>query len=282
MNKNLRRGITIVTLAIFFVFPHNYLSVSAQTLDSIEIVERYPLELEDTTSGGEIISADIENGVYILANKTGDPNMIGVVVVEPLILFDTGSDGVPLARSGRTLVNVTTLNGPIQTGDSVTSSIIPGSGQKADPGTIRVLGFALEEFPKTTEEGIYKEEVGKEATQTETLIVNDKEVIAGKMLVDLIVGTSVASSNTGGAFRYETETRTAIQYLVAAAIALGSIFFAFHNFGSTLQHGILSIGRNPTAKTTIQTSLMLHIFLVLLISGGGIFLSLLILRIQLF
>src|SRR3989338_5591182 len=88
----------------------------------------------------ELADPDIKNNDIISRNNDGklmrstlnyDTTMFGVAVDTAPMVFRTSETGKPIARSGDVKVNVTTLNGPIAIGDSITSSTIPGKGQKA-------------------------------------------------------------------------------------------------------------------------------------------------------
>jgi len=107
---------------------------------------------------GEIV-VETEKGA-IQSAKPYDPKLLGVVVPQegfistPKELKDELMKGdkviedfnvVPVAHLGKVEVKVSTINGPIEVGDAITSSEIPGVGMKATkPG--KVVGMALEKF----------------------------------------------------------------------------------------------------------------------------------------
>ena len=72
-----------------------------------------------------------------------------------------------------------------------------------------------------------------------------------------------------------------VRYLLATLIAVGSIYAAFRNFGSNITSSIVSVGRNPLAKTSIQFMVLLNAALIVLVSVAGIALSLVVLFIPL-
>ncbi len=101
---------------------------------------------------GEIVTIDRNLSQAVKkTDKPYDPAMIGVISSDPTILLNKLLAGQkrefhpPVALQGRTYVQVSNINGPIHTGDPITSSSIPGVGMKSTgPGFI--LGKALENF----------------------------------------------------------------------------------------------------------------------------------------
>src|SRR3972149_5460851 len=73
-----------------------------------------------------------------------------------------------IANTGEINVNVTTINGPIKVGDYVSSSEIPGKGQKASEFTGYMLGVALASFGE--KDGI-------------ELVSKDKKLRSGQVIV---------------------------------------------------------------------------------------------------
>ena len=75
-----------------------------------------------------------------------DQSVMGVISTNPGQVLNDGSmtNPVPVALAGRVPVNVSTANGPIQVGDYLTSSTIPGVAVKAT-GSGQVIGTAMED-----------------------------------------------------------------------------------------------------------------------------------------
>jgi len=271
--KNFSIGYIFFLFFLFSpLFPH---IVYGQVLDALGIAEIYPLGNIETLPGDIIsISRATSTSAYARADTSSGASIVGVVVEEPLILFQTTTVGVPVVQTGQARVRVSTINGSISTGDFITASDLPGQGQKAESNATHIVGIALESFP------------GAAGTSTAGVVeIRGNEVYTGTILVDLkigfISGAGVTSVDLSSLERFD-DTRTAIQIIVAAILALGSIFFAFRNLGSSIQTGILSIGRNPRAKIAIQTTVLLNLFFVLAISGAGVLLGFIILSVPFF
>ena len=181
-------------------------------------------------------------------------------------------------RHGEAFVNITTLNGEITSGDYITSSQVPGFGQKATELAGFVLGKALTTFS---------------ATEGTTLRVKDKDVAAGQVKIALGIGPASpvqvrASGGIFGTVRFVTSTlfstiatsrqaERVVRIILAAFVAFLTIFVNFRTFGRNITKGIEGIGRNPLARNTIQSMIILNIILIGGVTLGGILLSLIIL-----
>jgi len=270
--------LVVFTIAVFIFSP---LFSQAQTRGDFGVAYSYKI-IDENFEYGDIISYDKGKGIYSLSKKNSDSNMFGVAVEDPVLLFRSGDEKkVPIVQSGKALVNVTTLNGPIKTGDYITTSSLPGKGQKASGKNIYVLGFALESF-------------GNEA-DTE----KDNKILSGKVLVMLNVeekkdassgsglnipffggeenkGLGVDAGDGSGSESDGDGKVNAIKYTVAAIIAIASIFIALRNFMTVVKKGVVSVGRNPLAKSSVWSIVVLNTIIALVISVIGIFLSLIV------
>ncbi len=91
----------------------------------------------------------VDNFTTVLTDTPYDTNMLGVISSNPGIILHQESNMIPLALAGRVLVNVTNVNGQINTGDMITGSSIAGYGELAtEPG--EVVGVALNSLTSST------------------------------------------------------------------------------------------------------------------------------------
>jgi len=103
------------------------------------------MDAADVVVGDSSLTAGIKK-----ASVPYDSQLIGVISTKPAITLDDYS-GVgqgwakPVALAGRIPVKVSTINGPISTGDSLTSSTIPGVAMKATKAGA-IIGQALESY----------------------------------------------------------------------------------------------------------------------------------------
>ncbi len=260
----LRTTILLMGVILLLWIP---LSVFAQQYGSLEIAKTYIIS-EDEVNSGDIVVFDRKTQQFHFSRQANDKNVFGVIALEPLLVIEVDPDGIPVVRGGETLVNVTTLNGPITAGDYITSSSIPGKGQRALEGDTYIVGIALDSF-------------------SGDVSVKAGETVVGSIRVLLSIGTQEqAAAVISGESAVKNDANTGVteatvlnivQYFLAAFIAVGSLYVAFKNFGPSIKSGIVSIGRNPLAKSSIQSMVILNAVLIILISAGGLAVSIAIL-----
>jgi hypothetical protein len=205
-----------------------------------------------------------------------DDRIYGVGILFPTMLYRTRNT-LPVVRSGTTYVNVSTINGPIKTGDYITSSVLPGKGQKATEYNGYMVGIALADFD---------EKMGS------PMDYEKKKIYTGKVLLSVGIGPAApvkiqAAGGMFGTFKflitsfiYNLQTTKEgvrlVRYFLAALVAIATIIVNFKTFGKNVSKGIESIGRNPLAKVSIQSMIILNIALIAIVTIGGIVLSLVI------
>ena len=214
----------------------------------------------------------------IRSTKAYDETMYGVYLKNPKIVYYNANADFPIARTGEVDVNITTVNGPIAVGDYISSSQLPGKGQKATEFTGFMLGIALTPFSQ------------KDGTE---IVINKKTYRQGQVKVAVGIGpaTPTLIKASGGAFgtlKYiassfiynigtSRQAERIFRYTLATLVALISIIASLYFFGKNVTKGIEMIGRNPLAKVSIQTMILVNILIIALIALGGIILSLIIL-----
>ena len=208
---------------------------------SNEVVEGIgiPVLVEDEgTTDGDIVS--FTGGAYRLSSVSQDSSVFGVVNFNPAITIGSEDAGakLPVISSGRAAVRVSSINGPINKGDFITTSLIPGIGAKADRFGY-VLGVALDNFAETDPEKIGKIPV----------------------LVNIRVNSPFAV--------FETSPRTTIRYILAFLIAISSMVVGFTYFGKVARTGVEALGPNPLAARLIEFGVFLNLFLTLGIIAVG-------------
>ncbi|HEX8965598.1 MAG TPA: site-specific integrase [Patescibacteria group bacterium] len=130
-----------------------------------DVAEYY--HASSATDKGDIITIDNDSSASANVDTTGklvkkaavayDKGLLGVVSTNPAITIEGNSVGLmaggytaePLhpavAEIGKVPTKVSTINGPIHSGDRITSSSIPGIGMKATQDGV-TIGPALEDF----------------------------------------------------------------------------------------------------------------------------------------
>lgn len=266
----------IVVFVLLFVFlypiPHTLYPSFAQS-QGIEVTSVY--EIADTESlEGDILSTTDKGLTRTTIDS--DPKIFGVITEQPLLVYRSETKGKPVARSGITHVNVTTVNGPIKYGDLITSSTIPGKGQKALPSG-PTLGIALAEF---------KEDQGQRIDGPKGKVASGKIPVAIRIESGSSAGGLAAAGNLlnliGAGFleniKDPKKFTEVIRYISAGLVVLLSFTFGFLTFSRSIVKSIEALGRNPLAKSTIQLSMIINIILLVVTGLIGIVASILIIR----
>jgi hypothetical protein len=241
----------VVSISLFtlgFLFPPSIYAqnVSAGTATSVLITDK------NVQNGNIIVTTS--NG-YKLSSIAYDTNMYGVYTQSPAIYLQntTDSQSQPVVTSGKTNVLVSSIGGNIKKNDLITTSTIPGVGQKATRNGM-VLGTALEDYSnsnqKTSGEILAAINPHYNASFTDTK-TNILEVLR-----------NASDLTTLGQL-------TSLRYVLAAGIALLSFGIGFIYFGRVTSSGVEALGRNPLASRTIQLNLILNLaFMVIIIVAG--------------
>lgn len=247
----------------FFFFISLYLyilsssPVHAQGL-GVGVAVRVTL-LDKDAPDGSIVSWSA--GGYRLASIPYDSGLFGVVVDNPALSLEDSTlpQSHPVLSSGKTLVRVSSANGPIKEGDAVTSSGKPGVGQKVDRGGY-VLGKALEDFTGGAgEEGKILVDINIRSSTAKTLREN---------LLDMLQLSVLASVEA---------PLNALRYLLAAVFVVLSFLLGFVFFGRVVVRSVEAMGRNPLAGGLITAGVIFNIFLMLIIMLAGLIMAYLIL-----
>ena len=245
---------------------------------ALTVAQSVPVRGEHV-SYGDIIAYDAESRTFLLTQFEDDPRLFGVVSEVPPIIVVSEEKTVPIMWTGETLVNVTLENGPIQKGDAITSSSIPGKGQRAGRQHQNILGIAQE--PLTTSDA------------AAVSLPDGRTILAGTIIVD--IRRALAPAPAGGAAPFdpcvvagvgcdspptappEESGSSLARYIAAGLIALGTLYFAFSGFISNINNGVLSVGRNPRAKRSIEAVVVLNGVLAVVIVATGLFTSIVVL-----
>ncbi len=210
---------------------------------------------EKNVKEGDIITATT-NG-YKLSTYAYDPSLYGIVTNNPAVYIkDTSGKTYSVVSFGNAIVRVSTINGPIKKNDLITSSEIPGVGQKADANGF-ILGMALEEYSNTNPNAIGKIVISTDPHYNATFIavktnlIQNLKVVAGAPLLSPL---------------------TTLRYILAATIVIVSFILGFIYFGRIARTGVEALGRNPLAARMIQLGIVLNVGLTagIILIGVGI------------
>lgn len=250
----------LVILLTFSAFIRSHQRVLADSGSGIAI--SVPIA-DKNVQDGDIVSS--QNGAYYLSKVVYDHTVYGVVTLTPAVAFEStsGPKTNPVISSGEVFVRVSTLNGAIKQGDGITTSTIPGVGQKADKAGF-IVGIALANYSE------------KDPRKVGKILVS----FAPRFNTDSLGGT--VKANLIDTFRNAPEAMTmspliSLRYILAAIIAILSFILGFVYFGKVAMNGVEALGRNPLAGKLIQFSVILNLLLTMLIVGVGLVIAYLIL-----
>lgn len=210
----------------------------------------------------EVNDTGVEKGDIIVKTDEGlkratnpyDENIVGVIGERPIIVFGReGTTTLPLVTFGETLTKVSNANGEIKQGDFITSSDKPGVGQRADKSGF-VVGRALEDFNK--DEGLIWVFV-----QPQKILLGSRGF--GEIAQQILSGLTLPEN-----------IPDVLRYIFALIIGTGSFVVGFFSFARALREGITGISRNPLAKTSIRTAMMLNLAGISILTLAGLGLAL--------
>lgn len=247
----------ISPIILFLVMLQVLTGIALAQTTALGVAVSMPVEDEDITEGDILCTGEVK---LKKCNSEIDSSIFGVAVKEPAIEINNSVlEGERLVvTSGRANVKVSMDNGPINEGDYITISEIPGVGVRTEKSG-NVLGVALSAHDSTD--------------------IGDTEVAID---IHYVTGLSSAKTNLIEVLRRGIsapifEPLTSLRYVLAAILIITSFTLGFVYFGRISKTGVEALGRNPLAKGTIQRNITLHIIvtiIIILIGFGGAYLVL--------
>ncbi len=223
------------------------------------------LTISDTNiKDGNIISSTSKG--YKLTREAYDPSTYGVVTTSPAVSLENqnssaSSNMFPIISAGKAYVLVSTINGKINKNDYITSSTIPGVGQKAAIDGF-TLGTALEPYDNSNSKAIGKILVYINPHYNATFVA---------------VKTNLIESLKSAAGAPFLSPLTTLRYVIAGLIAMLAFILGFIYFGRVVRTGVEALGRNPMAGRFIQLSIIFNLLMTIVIMGIGLAIAYLIL-----
>lgn len=192
---------------------------------------------------------------------------LGVVVDlgDNLITSVSGEHQIFVSSTGEALVYVTNLNGEVKKGDLLAPSPLEGILMRASDGTPGILGVSMDNFSAQKAEAVA---VSGDAAGPTTKIAS----------VHINMDVKFATSSAGvqqplierlGQSIVHREV-SSLQAFIALAILILLIVVEGGIVYAAISSSILSLGRNPLAKSTIMRGLLQASFLVLVVLAVGV------------
>lgn len=242
----------IFVFVLSLIFIHNVFAAQVSISVDVAGVSILP---------GSIIS--LKNGHFLPSFTEYDDTVYGVTVSDPALSLEDLSltKFYYVDTSGEVDVRVSGINGPIKEGDFITTSRIPGVGQRADVSGY-VLGVALANF-----EPQQSSEIG---------VIPVYLNISSVILEDTLNNNLVELFRNGFKVPFLTPL-TSLRYILAALVSVIAFFIGFTSFGRLSSNSIEALGRNPLASKIIKSAILLNFVFTLGVVAIGLTISYLIL-----
>lgn len=248
------RRILFILLLLTLIF----FQVSAQS-NSISLT----VEVSNVPSGVDVngFVVSVDKGNYQLSSKKGDPNIVGVITLNPSITLrkSTNTNVYDINTTGISVVKASNSLGKITKGDYVTSSDKLGIAVRSADSEY-VIGTALEDFDSP--EGLLR--------------IN---VEPHYVLFNASTGTNLLNVVRNSSQSVFLAPVDSLRYILAAIVAIASFLFGFSIFGKITGSGIQALARNPLARSSIQVNIIIEFILNIGIIVFGIVVSYFILTI---
>ncbi len=247
--------------AILIALPVVFLCLSFVNAANEGLGVAHRLEIQgDNIKYGSIVSANESQN--FLSQEAYDKNMIGVVVEKPALEINSGNgtgNTFPVMAEGTVPVLISGENGPIEKGDRITSSSVPGIGMKATK-TGFTLGTAqanhtLQSKEETTTIPVYlniKFTYGEDSPASELI---------SQRLLNMVSLSTIAAME---------EPKEIFRHTIAGLIVVSSIAFSFFTFGKVVRNGVEGVARNPLSKNSILFGMIFNLVINLAIVGAGL------------
>jgi hypothetical protein len=239
------------------------LSLTPANASSANISHSY--NSNNTISPGTLVSLDPNKTNYVEeSNSYNGESLLGVAVAinDSLLAEDASPGSVQVATSGTANTLVSTINGPVNVGDSISVSPIDGFGMKASPGAF-VVGLAQTALNSTSPSVVAHDVVNKSGETT--------KIYVGYVRLGISIGAGASEqgnqvSDIQQLGKYITgrdisSARVIVSFIIALVAVLSLITLIY----ASIYSGIISIGRNPLAKYAVFRSLSSVLVMIVLI-----------------
>lgn len=212
---------------------------------------------------GSILSSTPKG--YMMSTIPYDSSTYGVLVDNPALFVEHAQSSdpklKPVMTSGKAYVLVATLNGTIKANDFITTSRIPGIGQKASINGF-IVGTALESY------------TNKDPKKIGKILVSIDPRYNGSFLS---IRTDILQAIKEAKGAPLVSPFSSIRLILAIIVVIISFVLGFIYFGRVTRTGIEAMGRNPLAGRMIELSLVFHLSLTVVIIASGLGIAYLIL-----
>jgi len=214
---------------------------------------------------GTIVSTSATQSNYVVPGTIdNDKRLLGVIVKsnDSLLAIDAGHNTEQVAITGNASTLVSDVNGSINIGDEITVSPFSGIGMKKSDG-YRVVGVAESNFNSKSPG------VGDESVKDNNGVTHKINVGYIYMTIDIGSGAGTgAGGNQPNLLQRLVKditghTISTARIIIALVVAILSLIILVTMIFAPIHGGIISVGRNPLAKTAIYKSLVIVLVMAL-------------------
>ena len=241
----------LYTLIFLFIFSNLGYKALLQT-NTISLTIEIEGDVPSDPNGSIVV---LDKGTYKVSSKSADSNQVGVITLNPSVTLrkSVNQNVYDVNTSGVSLVKASNKNGKISKGDYLTSSDIPGVAVKSTQSEF-IIGTASEDFDSET--GVLKMTV-----EPRYILLN---TAGGSNLLNVIRQSSQS------VFLAPIDS---LRYILASIVVIASLLFGFSIFGKITGSGIQALARNPLARSSIQTNIIIEFILNIGIIVFGIIIA---------
>jgi hypothetical protein len=256
--------ILFVSAVCFFVSSINCLAITESISN--------PYQTATAIKPGSIVSlVSTKQNEIVAANTTNESKLIGVTVnnQQSLLAVNDASNTTQVISNGIADTLVSTMNGSISIGSQIAVSPLSGVGENAGSGS-RVVGIAEAAFNSSTAGSV-----------TQSIYDTNKhqhKIYVGYIPILIAVSSNTSTTDNGSFINSlhnlvnnlsgRTISNTSL-LLICIIIVVAFIAIIVLIYGA-ITGGLISIGRNPLAKSSILSSLGQIFFMVLIIAVTSI------------
>lgn len=224
-------------------------SPSSLNADSVSLSTAYiTIANADTIPDGSLIS--LTDGQYQITNEAYSKDLFGVKTSSPAIELQPDpipANAHPIVRNGEVNVLVNGEDGAIKSGDLITSSSTAGQAMKAGKSGF-ILGVAQADFSPTSAQDSALIPVLLDIKFAFADDAPESQRIVSRLM-------SVVSLST---ISIVEEPIKSLRYVVAGLTILLTLTISFLSFGRVAYKGVEALGRNPLAKSSILTGIIIN------------------------
>jgi hypothetical protein len=222
--------------------------------NTIQVSPTVSFEGADVVGEGFVITVDSIEEQYSISARAHHDSVYGVTAAQPALVFQTGEQEVPVVTDGITYVQVSNQGGQISRGDFLVTAELAGVARKAADDESFVFAIALEDYQSDAADQI------------------------GFIQADVSVERAVLALEAGRQAQMSTEDTTPdpisiVRAVIAVVLLVGGLFFVLYSFRSNIKAGVVSVGRNPRARSSIVALMIGNLTFALVLCAVVVFIA---------